>query len=129
MEKNEHINYWVNSALRDWEVVHDLVAAGRYMYALFFAHLTVEKLLKAHWVKEHEESYPPLLHNLTALYDQIKLNLGSNFTDELPIISSWNIEARYQDYKERFYKLCTRAYTENKLKIVEEMVKCLTKKL
>lgn len=129
MEKNEHINYWVNSALRDWEVVHDLVAAGRYMYALFFAHLTVEKLLKAHWVKEHDQSYPPPLHNLTALYDHIKLNLGSNFTDELPIISSWNIEARYQDYKDRFYKLCTREYTESKLKIVEGLVKCLTEKL
>ena len=116
MGKNDHVNYCVNSALRDWEVAHDLVKAGRYMYALFFAHLTIEKLLKAHWVKEHEESYPPHLYNLTALYDQINLNLESNFTDELPIITSWNIEARYQDYKDRFYKLCAREYTEKKLK-------------
>ena len=126
MEKKEHMQYWIDSAFRDWEVVKDLVKAGKYMYALFFAHLTIEKLLKAHWENEHDGSYPPRLHNLTALYDQIKFELQSNFTNELPVITSWNIEARYQDYKESFYKLCTSEYTKKKLKLVEELIKCLT---
>lgn len=62
-------------------------------------------------------------------YEQINLDLESNFKNELPIIISWNIEARYQDYKDRFYKLCNKEYKEKKLKIVENLMKCLTKVL
>jgi len=129
MEKDEHIKYWLQSALRDWDVTRDLVKARRYMYALFFAHLVIEKLLKAHWVKEHKDNIPPRLHNLSALYDKLKFELPSDLKDELTIITSWNIEARYQDYKDRFYKICTKDYTEKKLKIVEEIIKCTTKTL
>lgn len=129
MEKNEHIKYWLISALRDWDVTLDLVKSRRYTYALFFAHLVIEKLLKAHWVKEHEDNFPPRLHNLNALYDKLKFELPLALKDELTIITSWNIEARYQDYKDRFYKICTQDYTEKKLKIVEEILKCMTKTL
>ena len=129
MDKNEHIKYWLSSALRDWDVALDLVKTKRYMYAMFFAHLVVEKLLKAHWVKEHEENYPPRLHNLNALYDKLNFELPSDLKDELSIITSWNIEARYQDYKDRFYKICTQEYTNKKLKIVEEIIKCTTRTL
>ena len=129
MEKDEHIKYWLSSALRDWDVTHDLVKSRRYMYALFFAHPVVEKLLKAHWVKEHEDNIPPRLHNLNSLYDKLEFELPSNLKDELTIITSWNIEARYQDYKDRFYKICTLEYTAKKLKIVEEILKCMTRTL
>ena len=129
MGKDEHIKYWLQSALRDWDVTRDLVKSRRYMYALFFAHLVIEKLLKAHWVKEHKDNIPPRLDNLSALYDKLKFELPSDLKDELTIITSWNIEARYQDYKDRFYKICTKDYTEKKLKIVEEIIKCTTKTL
>jgi HEPN domain-containing protein len=129
VDKNEHVDYWLQSALRDWEVTNDLVKAGRYIYALFFAHLVVEKLLKAHWVKEHEDNFPPRLHNLSALHDQLSTSLPPDLKEELPIVTSWNIEARYQDYKDQFFKLCNLEYTTKKLKIVEEMIKCLTKTL
>ena len=129
MRKNEHIKYWLTTALRDWDVTCDLVKSKRYMYALFFAHLVIEKLLKAHWVKENKDDIPPRLHNLSALYDKLKFELPTDLKDELTIITSWNIEARYQDYKDRFYKICTQDYTEKKLKIVEEIIKCMTKTL
>lgn len=129
MEKNEHVKHWLQSALRDWDVTRDLIKSKRYMYALFFAHLVIEKLLKAHWVKEHKENFPPHLHNLSALYDMLKFDLPPDLKDELVIITSWNIETRYQDYKDRFYKICTQYYTGQKLKIVEEIIKCMTKNL
>lgn len=47
MEKDEHIKYWLSSALRDWDVTYDLVKSRRYMHALFFAHLVIEKPMKA----------------------------------------------------------------------------------
>ena len=129
MEKQEIVHYWLQSAIRDWEVARDLVKAERYMHALFFAHLVVEKLLKAHWVNEYEENVPPRVHNLNALYDQLNIELPPTLKDELPVITSWNIEARYQDYKDQFFKMCTPEYTNKKLLIVEELTTWLTRPL
>jgi len=126
MEKQEIVQYWLQSAIRDWEVARDLVRAERYMHALFFAHLVVEKLLKAHWVNEHEEIFPPRVHNLNALYDQLNIKLPPTLKDELPVITSWNIEARYQDYKDQFFKMCTSEYINKKLFMVEELITWLT---
>jgi len=126
MEKKEIVQYWLQSAIRDWEVARDLVKTERYMHALFFAHLVVEKLLKAHWVNEHEENVPPRVHNLNALYDQLNIELPPTLKDELPVITSWNIEARYQDYKDQFFKMCTSEYINKKLLIVEELITWLT---
>ncbi len=129
MEKQEIIQYWLQSAGRDWEVVRDLARAERYVHALFFAHLVVEKLLKAHWINEHEENVPPRVHNLNTLYDQLNIELPPTLKEELPVITSWNIAARYQDYKDQFFKMCTAEYSKKKLFIVEELISWLTRPL
>lgn len=99
------------------------------MYSLFFAHLTIEKLLKAHWLKDSGELAPPNVHSLTALHERIGFNLPTHLEAELPIITAWNLEARYQDYKDRFYKTCTPEYTSELLKIVNELKERLIKGL
>lgn len=129
MQKKDHIDFWVQTALRDWEVANDLNQSGKFMYCLFFAHLTVEKLLKAHWLKDTGESAPPKVHSLTTLHEKIAFKLPPHLEAELPIITAWNLEARYQDYKDRFYKTCTPEYTSAKLNIVNELKECLIKGL
>jgi HEPN domain-containing protein len=64
MTKQEHIDYWVNTATEDWITVETLFVTGRYMHCLFWSHLTIEKLAKAHWVKNHAENIPPKVHNI-----------------------------------------------------------------
>lgn len=46
MTKEEHITYWSESALKDWKVALLLFKEKHFMYSMFFAHLTLEKLLK-----------------------------------------------------------------------------------
>ena len=99
------------------------------MYCLFFAHLAVEKLLKAHWIKDNENVNPPRVHSLASLYEQVELSLPDHLEAELPIITSWNLEARYQDYKDRFYKICTKEYAAEKIEIVNELIECLIRNL
>lgn len=129
MDTNEQIVYWHRSALRDWEAAGDLCRVGRNMHALFFAHLAVEKLLKAHWVKENPGTLPPRTHNLGIIAERLRLGLPPLFRDELQVITAWNLEARYQDYKDRFYKLCTAEYTSRKMSIVEDLIQWLTEAL
>ncbi|WP_045222263.1 HEPN domain-containing protein [Desulfonatronum thioautotrophicum] len=129
MDTNEQIAYWHRSAFRDWEAAEDLFGSGRNMHALFFAHLAVEKLFKAHWVKENPGVLPPSTHNLGIIAERLQLQLPPQFKDELQVITTWNLEARYQDYKDRFYRLCTHEYTTRKMSIVEELLRWLTEAL
>ena len=60
--KSEHIEYWKRMAMRDWQTVLALQAARQNMQSFFFVHLVIEKLLKAHFVKDNQENTPPLTH-------------------------------------------------------------------
>jgi HEPN domain-containing protein len=121
MTNSDYINYWKISAERDWLAVQALVASGNYVQALFFAHLVIEKLLKAHWVKDTGNNFPPRLHNLELLLSQTNLLMDTHDIDELRIMNAWNIEGRYQDYRDMIFRTTTQAYTEEKMLIVEKI--------
>jgi HEPN domain-containing protein len=51
MNINEQIKYWVTVSENDIPVMEHLFESGDYSYSLFIGHLVLEKLLKAHFVK------------------------------------------------------------------------------
>lgn len=63
MTKEEHIKYWLDSAENDLLSAETLLDNDKYDWALFIAHLILEKTLKAHFVKDFD-SVPPKTHNL-----------------------------------------------------------------
>lgn len=73
LEKREYIHCWKVTAARDWKRVNLLFKNRDYIFSLFCAHLTLEKLIKAHWVKDNTSNYPPKIHNLNKLVAQTKL--------------------------------------------------------
>jgi HEPN domain-containing protein len=101
--------------------VQALVASGNNVQALFFAHLVIEKLLKAHWVKDTNGNFPPRVHNLEFLLAQTNLLMTAEDIDELRIMNAWNIEGRYQDYRDMIYRTTTQIYTEEKMLIVDKI--------
>jgi HEPN domain-containing protein len=121
MDNQAYITYWKTSADRDWFAVQALVASGSYVQSLFFAHLVIEKLLKAHWIKDTGNNFPPRIHNLEFLLAQTNLVMTADDVDELRIMSAWNIEGRYQDYRDMLFRVTTRAYTEEKMQIVDKI--------
>jgi HEPN domain-containing protein len=129
MTKQEHIIYWKESSLQDFETVRVLYEGKRYMMSLFVCHLAIEKLLKAHWVKDNKDNFPPFTHNLELLHNQTLLNLSNEQLGDLKLINAWNIEGRYEDYNKNFYRLCSKEYTERQLKMIENLKECLLKTL
>jgi HEPN domain-containing protein len=121
MGRNEIIAHWVTMAGRDWVSVQALMKAGQFMHALFFSHLVIEKLLKAHWVTGNLENEPPRIHDLEYLYNQTELNLSAEQVDLLSVMNAWNLEGRYQDYRDKFFKKATQTYAEEKIKQVDEL--------
>jgi HEPN domain-containing protein len=70
MTKEQYIDYWVDTAHNDWLTVEAMFSANRYQHCLFWAHLVLEKLSKAHWVKNHFDNIPPKVHNIVWLLEE-----------------------------------------------------------
>ena len=86
----------------------------------FIGHLMIEKLLKAYFVKT-KNSFPPYIHNLLRLAWLSDLKLTSEQRISLATITAFNINARYDDYKNSFYKKCTSQFTAEWIDKLKEL--------
>lgn len=111
MDVQKLVDYWVASAEDDIKTVEALWQSKRYHHCLFFCHLVVEKALKAHVVKATGEQAMPT-HNLIRLARDAGLNVPPDKEADLEEINTFNVRARYQDYKLKFYKKATLEYTQ-----------------
>ena len=82
-DKEKQLKYWKDTAIDDLESIDYLFEGKKYVQALFFAHLALEKILKALWVKNNKENFPPKTHNLTYLYENSNIELSEEQTDFL----------------------------------------------
>jgi len=121
-------DFWLISAENDWNVAGHLFDKGDYSYALFFEHLTLEKMLKAYFVLAHGET-PPLTHRLVFLAEKSGLALSPEQQELLETVTDFNLEARYPDEKFSFKKRCTREFTLHYLDSIREMKAWIAKKL
>lgn len=65
-------------------------------HCLFFAHLALEKMLKAHVVRQ-TKNLPPRIHSLPRLVALAALNLEGEQMDLLREFGVYQIEGRYPD--------------------------------
>ena len=118
MTKQQHIDYWVDTAEKDWVVVQQLFDAKSYVHALFWAHLVLEKLCKAHWVKDNIVNMPPKTHNLIVILENTKLKITDEGESFLRSMNQFQLEGRYPDYANTIYN----TYKEANTKIVIDNV-------
>lgn len=111
MTANEATEFWRESAENDLKVAEDNLKLGHYHWALFFFQLVLEKMFKSLVVKRREESPTPT-HDLVRLANEAKIELTEKQKEDLKEITSFNIEARYDDIKLSFYKKATKQYAE-----------------
>lgn len=119
MTRDEIASYWVDSSNRDFAVMESLFASDHYVWALFVGHLVVEKLLKAYHAR-HVETDCPRVHNLLKIAEGATLELTDDQRLLLDEVTTFNIRARYPDYKDRFYKTANRQFTESYVTKIKE---------
>lgn len=124
LKKEEIIQYWIDSALDDYKTMKHLFDSEDYLWCLFMCHIIVEKLLKALYVK-NIETIPPKTHDLLFLAKKIQLPLDTSMADFFDLLTTFNINTRYPDYKREFHKKCTREYTQNIIEKVEDVIEWL----
>ena len=111
IDKEKLIKYWIDSSERDFKTMNHLLKKKDYHWSLFMGHLVIEKLLKACYLKMVDNN-PPFIHNLTRLAEIADLNMTEEQKDVLVTVTTFNLRARYDDYKLAFYKTCTKKFTE-----------------
>jgi HEPN domain-containing protein len=129
MTQEEHINYWLDSAEHDLETLDTLYVAGKYDWALFIGHLVLEKVLKATFVKNKGNKIPPKLHNLVRLAEESAVDVDENKKLILDKINDFNIEVRYPEYKNEFYKTCIKEFAEENVKQIKELYQWLKSRI
>jgi len=110
-DKDEVIKHWIESSEKDFKTMNDLYLTKNNNWALFMGHLVIEKLLKALYVKIKKD-FPPMDHDLRRICDKADIKIDLSRQVLLDSISRFNINARYDDYKQSFYLLCTDSFTE-----------------
>ena len=102
MKKDEVVQFWLNGANEDWEFAQEIWKSGKRLYnALFFTQLALEKILKAlHY--DLKDEHPLMTHDLSLLARKLELQMDPKLEADLKKISSFNISARYDDYKFKF---------------------------
>ncbi len=96
IDVERRVGYWRGGAEEDWAVAIHLVERGSVRHGLFFAHLALEKLLKAH-VCRRTGDVAPRLHNLVRLAEIAELALDSARTDTLAEMNAFSLAGRYPD--------------------------------
>ena len=95
------VNHWIETSDDDFNTMLTLYNSNSYGWALFLGHISTEKLLKAVYVKNFKE-HAPLTHNLYRLGELIGIDISDEYSDWLDEITTFNLNARYDDYQKEF---------------------------
>jgi len=120
----EIILYWRESADQDYVTMQNLMRSRDYSWTLFLGHLVIEKLLKALYVKKMQ-MHAIYSHDLLRLAKKAEIELPGDFEEWLDEITTFNLNTRYDNFKQSFNKLCTKDFTEEWLEKIEILRKWL----
>jgi len=121
MTKEQHIDYWMNMAEEDWTTVGALFAMERYLHSLFWAHLSVERLAKAIWVKKHDVNTPPKESTIVRLLQDSGVDLGKDTMNFLDYFNDFQLSNSYPDDTNKLYRICTKEFTSQELNKVKNV--------
>ena len=96
VDVQKQIDYWQTSSDEDFAAAESLLERGHLRHCLFFAHLAIEKMLKAH-VTQQTKDVPPRIHNLVRLAEKAELSLGAEQITFLRSFDIFQLEGRYPD--------------------------------
>ena len=119
------VRHWVETSDDDFNTMFVLFNSKSYHWALFMGHIAIEKLLKACFVK-NKQKHAPFTHNLYRLAELCGLKISEEYAEWLFKITTFNLNARYDDYKKEFYSICTVDFTKEwieKIKTLQQWIK------
>ncbi len=125
MDISKQVKYWTSGAEEDFAAAQSLLEKRHFRHCLFFAHLALEKMLKAHIVLKIND-VPPKIHNLIRLSELTDLTLEKQQNEFLREFNLYQLEGRYPDSEEIFLNA---AITKKEISKAKKMFLWLKKQL
>jgi HEPN domain-containing protein len=122
MDVNIQILYWTKGAKEDFAAAQSLLEKGHLRHCLFMAHLALEKILKAHVVRQ-TQNIPPKIHNLIRLSQIANLKLQPDQEQFLREFGLYQLEGRYPDTEQIPFDS---SFTKQEILKAGEMLKWLS---
>jgi HEPN domain-containing protein len=98
MDLRKQIDYWLEGSKDDLDAAETLFNNRKFRQALFFVHLSVEKILKAHVVKNTRDM-PPRIHDLLRLANLSGLAISDLQRKTFSRFQFYCLEGRYPDFQ------------------------------
>jgi HEPN domain-containing protein len=127
MSDYDKYEYWLEGSEYDIETAKVMHRTRRYLYVGFMCHQSVEKALKAVFVRDYPPENLPYTHNLekiaesSAIYGKMSES-QKRFLEELVPL---NIESRYPETRAKLAVSLTTTYCKNLIARTEEFIKWL----
>ncbi len=119
------VKHWLDTSEEDFRTMIYLYNSKSFGWSLFLGHISIEKLLKAVYVNRLKK-HAPFIHNLYRLAELSNIEMTEEQSDWLDKVTTFNLNARYDDYKREFYLLCNEDFTREwieKIKIIRLWIK------
>jgi len=130
MTQEEKIQYWIDISDNDIKAADVLFGGKQYLYVCFMCQQSIEKIFKGYFVKLNSEEHPHI-HNLVVLAK--RSNIFEMLSEEqksfIAVLNSFNIEARYPDYKKQLLKSLSNDMTQSILIKTKELQKWTKEKI
>ena len=125
MTKEKLISFWIEGSDKDFESMLHMFESKDYHWSLYVGHLVIEKLLKAIYVK-NINNHVPFIHDLLKLALKSNIEIDEKKRRLLNIITTFNLQAKYDEYKYEFYKKSTKDFASlwiENIKRIREWIK------
>ena len=122
------VKNWLALAEYDFETAKAMMKSGRYLYVAFTCQQTIQKVLKALYVKEKEETQP-YTHNLIRLIEELSVNeqIDEDANRFLERLNSYYIQSRYTEEIHQISKSLNKKNAQEILSKTGELFKWLKK--
>jgi len=84
------VKHWIDTSEEDYQTMLTLYNSKSYGWALFLGHISIEKLLKAYYVRKYKK-HAPFIHNLYRLAELNEIELTEEYSDWLDKITSFKM--------------------------------------
>ena len=115
---------WLRQADYDMDTADAMHDSGRYFYAVFMCHLSIEKALKGLYYKVLDE-IPPKTHNLIYLLNKIGTKPEQNLYKFIVKLNTANIATRYPEDLAKIQSAYTKHITRDIINKSKELLQWL----
>jgi len=119
---------WLKQADYDMDTAEFMFAGGRYFYAVFMCHLSIEKASKGLYYKKLK-AVPPKTHNLVYLINNIGIKPPEVIGKFIVMLNEAHVATRYPENLEKLQKDYTQAIVKDILSKGKEVLTWIKKQL